>query len=91
MKVLNYTQREEMKIYGDGYDILVQYAHWQRFIEPFVKQEHKFPDFITYKNWLVEFPGWSYGKIDEAYPVKYEAVYYPMNDYYESLKKKPNL
>ncbi len=88
MKVLNYTQREEMKIYGNGYDALVQYAHWQRFIEIFVKEEKPFPDFVTYKNWLKEFPGWSYGEIDESYPVKYNASHYPMNDYYNNLKYK---
>ncbi len=86
MKVLNYTQREEMKTYGNGYQILIDYSHWQRFIEPFVKKELDFPDFTTYRNWLVEFPGWSYGKIDDNYPVKYDASHYPMNLYYENIK-----
>ena len=89
MKVLSYVQREEMKIYGSEYDVLVQYAHWQRFIEPFVKAEKDFPDFLTYKNWLVEFPGWSYGSIDEYHATwdKYSChSNFPMNEYYENLK-----
>ena len=91
MKVLNYTQREEMKIYGSQYDVLIAYSHWQRFIEPFVEVEIDFPDFLTYKNWLVEFPGWSHGKIDEERAERYPDRNYPMNDYYEKLKKARNL
>lgn len=89
MKVLSYTQREEMKIYGSGYDALVQYAKWQRFIEPFVKQEKEFPDFLTYKNWLGVFPGWSYGKINEDHSCwenNSRHPNFPMNDYYDNLK-----
>lgn len=52
MEVLSYTQREEMKIYGAEYHILIQYSNWQRFIESFVERKIKFPDFITYKNWF---------------------------------------
>jgi len=85
MKVLNYTQREEMKIYGSKYSALIDYSHWQRFIEPFVKAEVDFPNFLEYRNWIEEFPGWSYGKVDENHVIYSEGQHYPMNEYYEKL------
>lgn len=90
MKVLDYRQREEMKAYGRGYNILIDYSHWQRFIEPLIHYQIEFPDFTTYRNWLVEFPGWSYELIDKNHP-NWEVYscqsHFPMNEYYDKLNK----
>jgi hypothetical protein len=89
MKILNYTQREEMKIYGEDYDVLIEYAHWQRFIEMFVKRELDFPDFVTYRNWLAEFPGWTHGEMNETHALWSRfshLTYFPMNEYYNECR-----
>lgn len=95
MKILDYSQRETMKMYAGGQKDLIDYSHWQRFLESVNNcmeiNDHEFPDFVIYQRWLKEYPGWSHGKMDRdhfSWKPEYEGKKHPMNYYYDRMEKR---
>lgn len=93
MKLLSYRERENLKrrSYATAEDI--DRAHWHRFLEFLYDAtevpDNVQPDFLTYRIWKNQFPGWTHGAMTPNHPAwkrEYKNQEKPMNELYRKLR-----